>query len=86
MSWCSSAPVGGGTKKYVKMASSKSLGSKGNDVINLLNGMSSGTNPDTVVDNMKKFIDIGVTLGYDMDACEETRKNLLSRMGVLKGV
>ena len=78
---CSSAPAAGGTKKWKKKASSMSLGSQGNVLIELLNGMNFGTTPETVVENMQKFIEIGVKLGYDMEACEETRKTLLSRIG-----
>ena len=77
--------VNGVKKKRVQMANSNSLGSKGNDLINLLNGIRSDTSPEIMVDNMKNFIDIGVSIGYDMSGCEETRSKLLNRMGELKG-
>ena len=52
--------------------SSKSLGSKGKELINLLNGMNVGEDPKLVLENMKRFIDIGTMLGYDMEGCEDT--------------
>ena len=79
--------VTGVKKKRVQMANSTStsLGSKGNDLINLLNGIRSDTSPEIMIDNMKNFIDIGVSLGYDMSGCEETMSKLLNHMGELKG-
>ena len=68
----------GGTRK-IPYASS--LGSKGNDMIKILNDMGSTNKLEAVVDDMDKFIAIGECLGYNMADCIETKNKLISRMG-----
>ena len=78
-----SANNGRGGEDIPSLPSSKSMGSKGNELLHLLNGMQTGEDPNLVLNNMQKFIEIGVTLGYDIEGYEDTRRKLIKSMGEL---
>ena len=76
--------AGGERAQLPTVSCSFSLGSKGNELVELLNGMGTDNKIEAVVQNMEKFINIGTCLGYNMADCVGTKNKLISRMGAME--
>ncbi|KAI3781352.1 hypothetical protein L2E82_11365 [Cichorium intybus] len=64
-------------KKVSKLSLSSTSGSKGQELISLLNGLETEMDGQVVIEKMGRFIEIGEMLGYDMNGCSETREQLI---------
>ena len=67
-------------------SASNSLGSNRDVLIAQLQEMGSAKDVLVVAEKMKKFIEIGECLGYDMKGCANSRIQMLQKMGEVDGL